>query len=215
MNIYHYHPVTCEYINTGNVKLDPIGKKPLIPANATLTQPPEVNINQVPLFVNGNWIVATDYRGYVGYDVVGAMHEITEIATEPDSTWTTTPPFILSDAQAIKIAEINAATRLTIVSGFTSDALGTTHLYQSEQEDQLNLAGIAGNGQDRVFKCSSDDGVTWSYQMHTAAQLNQVASDGIDFKTAALVAGESAKNQVRALTDTATQETIDAIEVVY
>lgn len=142
-----------------------------------------------------------------------AQTKVYDSATETVNDYI--PTFILSDAQAIKIAEINASTKLVIVSGFASDALGASHLYQSEQEDQLNLAGIAGNGQDRVFKCSSDNGVTWSYQMHTAAQLNQVASDGIDFKTAALVAGETAKNQVRNLPEAATQDDIDAIEVVY
>lgn len=68
MNIYHYDKQAKEYLYTSIAEKDPAETKlkgefvPLVPANATLTKPPETNENQVACFINENWVIMSDYR---------------------------------------------------------------------------------------------------------------------------------------------------------
>ena len=81
-----------------------------------------------------------------------------------------------------KIKELNDRAEKEIISGFTSNALGSEHLYQSEPTDQLNLIGIVQTAQltnsNQLFKCSADNGKTWDYVEHTPEQLTKVLEDG-------------------------------------
>lgn len=73
-----------------------------------------------------------------------------------------------------------------IVSGFASAALGTTYYYDSTIEDQLNLVGAAQEanltGQSLYYGCRATPGGRKQYLLHTPAQLQQVLSDGKDYK---------------------------------
>lgn len=68
MNIYHYDRNTKEYLFTGIADANPLETKlkgefvPLVPANATLIEPPETTKNQVACFINETWIIKPDYR---------------------------------------------------------------------------------------------------------------------------------------------------------
>lgn len=69
MNIYNFNKETKEYLSTVPAEADPEASKiqgvfvPLLPANSTLTPPPEYNKeNQIPVFENNNWIIKSDYR---------------------------------------------------------------------------------------------------------------------------------------------------------
>ncbi len=68
MYIYNYDETTKEYLNNTEADKDPIQSEiigdfvPLIPANATLTEPPLFEENQIPVFENGEWIIKPDYR---------------------------------------------------------------------------------------------------------------------------------------------------------
>lgn len=68
----------------------------------------------------------------------------------------------------------------SIKSGFESNALGSTHTYQSDRDDQLNLIGAIASGEDTLFKCF--DGSAWSYKNHTPQQLKAVINDGKQVK---------------------------------
>jgi len=61
-NIYNYHPITKEYLSTTVADLDPILKKPMLPAYATYDKPPSIIEGQVVLF-NDGWKVKQDIRG--------------------------------------------------------------------------------------------------------------------------------------------------------
>lgn len=72
MDIYHYHPVTGEFLkphdsfkNPSKARIEPIKKKPLIPANATNIAVPPVNDNEAAIFNKENqaWDVVPDFRG--------------------------------------------------------------------------------------------------------------------------------------------------------
>ena len=64
MQIYHYHPVTNEYLGTGNADPEPLDKDNwLVPAHATEKEPPTLSDNQAAVFNGSDWEVKTDYRG--------------------------------------------------------------------------------------------------------------------------------------------------------
>lgn len=85
-----------------------------------------------------------------------------------------------------KISELSMACENEIVSGFDSKALGASHKYQSDRDDQSNLIGVAVAGNGGLFKCSEDGGVTWEYKDHTHEQIMQVIQDGKEMKLSAL-----------------------------
>ena len=61
MKIYHYNPVTGEYMGEGIADLSPEDMKRfkkevwLIPANATSISPPPAETGKIRLFINGQW----------------------------------------------------------------------------------------------------------------------------------------------------------------
>lgn len=68
MYIYNYDENTKEYLNKVEADKDPLQSKivgrfvPLVPANATLTEPPLFEENQIPVFENEEWVIKLDYR---------------------------------------------------------------------------------------------------------------------------------------------------------
>lgn len=108
-----------------------------------------------------------------------------------------------------KIKYINSECTKQITSGFTSLALDgtTTYYYQSEEIDQLNLIGLVVSGVDDAIKCSTD-GITYSYVLHTSAQIKQVLDDGKAYKIAQLTKANDLKVLANAAT---TQADLDVI----
>ena len=118
----------------------------------------------------------------------------------------------LEEIKTSKISEINGKCKQEIISGFTSSALGSEHIYESEQTDQLNLIGVVTAGQDDYFKCGVTDAngnVTWNYELHTIAQLQQVLVDGKTHKQGLLQKANTLKAQVTGAT---TIKDVEAIE---
>lgn len=92
---------------------------------------------------------------------------------------------ILKTASESKKEQLNSECEAMIVSGFTSNALGTAHRYQSDITDQMNLIGAEATGKDMDFKSGTenpDGSITWEWKPHTAVQLKQVLDDGSDYK---------------------------------
>jgi len=118
---------------------------------------------------------------------------------------------ILKRSKKSKTNEINTACAKEITNSFNSDALGDTHIYQSEQTDQLNLIGVVTAGQDDYFKCGVTDAngnVTWNYEKHTIAQLQQVLKDGKAVAQTLLQKANTLKQQVAEAT---TVEDVEAV----
>ncbi len=93
----------------------------------------------------------------------------------------------LAEAKLARIEEVRSKTRSLIVAGFSSAALGTPHVYPSNETDQQNLAanilsamlpGVS-EGWTTLQLCADAAGV-WTYRAHTQAQIVAV---GIDAKT--------------------------------
>lgn len=88
----------------------------------------------------------------------------------------------LKAAKESKKAELNNACDANLLS-FESDALGETHTYDAELEDQLNLMGLVIAGVDSFYRCYKTDtnGEIVGFKenkAHTAAQLKKVYADG-------------------------------------
>ncbi len=117
----------------------------------------------------------------------------------------------LDELKTSKLSHINTSCEAAIVGGFTSSALGSVHIYQSDRDDQINLMGLVTAGADDLLKCGVDDGngnITWDWKQHTTAQLKAVFDDGALFKKQQLIKANTLKAQVSAAT---TAEELDGI----
>lgn len=113
---------------------------------------------------------------------------------------------LLKEAKQNKLNEINTACEESIVSGFTSSTLGSTHTYQSDRDDQSNLLGLNLANKDTLLKCN--DGNTWGYKPHTASQIKDVFDAGVTHKETNLLKAHQLKLQVQSAT---TVEEIEGI----
>ena len=90
-----------------------------------------------------------------------------------------------ADVQAAKIAFLTASCAAQIVGGYQSSALGSVHTYPGKPTDQINMLGsvtaslLPGLATDwqTPFWCADEAGA-WSFQMHTAAQIQAAGADG-------------------------------------
>lgn len=119
----------------------------------------------------------------------------------------------LVEVKKAKIEELKAACRNTIVAGFKSAALGSDHWYDGNIEDQINIMGAAAAGMDLPFRCTPLDASgnptgPKQFFTHTAAQLQQVYQDGVNFKLAQLQKLDGLKTQVE---QAATEAEVNAV----
>lgn len=106
--------------------------------------------------------------------------------TYTDSTFAPPAPS-LDDARATVLRALESGCAATILQGFRSTALGDTYRYPSKPTDQSNLQAsvlaslFPGLAEDWTtpFWCQDTTG-TWAYRPHTAAQIQQVGTDGKD-----------------------------------
>ncbi len=97
--------------------------------------------------------------------------------------------------QQDKSAELNRAAEKAITGGFNSDALGSTHQYSSQLDDQLNLTGAILRGLDMPYACRDEQGVK-AFRLHTAEQLRQVGDDFTLYKLQLLQHANELKQQL-------------------
>lgn len=64
MTIYNYSRDTGEFTGASLADKSPLESGVFhVPANATITEPPETGENEVALFIDGAWRIESDYRG--------------------------------------------------------------------------------------------------------------------------------------------------------
>lgn len=100
-----------------------------------------------------------------------------------------------ADLHQNKVMEINTACEAEITSGFWSAALGESHRYSSQLDDQLNLTGVILQGLDNLYACRDLRGVK-EFRPHTAKQLRQVGDDFTMFKLQLLQKANGLKQQL-------------------
>ncbi|CAD2261557.1 hypothetical protein PSEUDT2_04174 [Stutzerimonas stutzeri] len=109
-----------------------------------------------------------------------------------------------------RTSSINRACEAAITAGFTSDALGTPHVYSSQLDDQLNLTGAVLRGLDMPYACRDEQGVK-EFRLHTAEQLRQVGDDFTLYKLQLLQHANALKQQLDAALDAGDLAALEAI----
>lgn len=114
----------------------------------------------------------------------------------------------LTDAQNARISELNSKCNMTILSGFSSSALGVSHNYDFNEEAQRNLSGrLSLINADPNYPASFSWKTTDSGIMtHTKEQFIQLCVDADTFKNNQVSKYWNLKAQVN-LTTTVTNVT--------
>jgi hypothetical protein len=208
--VYVYDPETGESLGAYKAQESPLDPGVyLIPEHSSVVAPPAVPAGYVAVFTDGAWVAEEDHRGAIVYDqTTGSAQEITAIGSIPAGCAFTPPPPTLLQAQSEQIAKLSAACQAQIYAGFQSSALGAAHTYPAKDKDQANLSGsvvasllpnLPANW-TTPFWCEDGNGA-WAFVPHTAAQIQQVGSDGKDAIVAALGKNANLAAQVMAASD--------------
>ncbi|MGL2526128.1 hypothetical protein ACOWNS_05645 [Helicobacter pylori] len=133
-----------------------------------------------------------DEMGFTGsFEVIDNAIHLNIITTENE---TPTKDQILEKLKEITLKkkkqelekEISAICKEKILKGFTSEVLGSAHVYDLTLEDQMNLQALIVAGIDSVFRCAevSNDGVVSdkTYKNHTKAQILKLSQEALKFK---------------------------------
>jgi hypothetical protein len=91
----------------------------------------------------------------------------------------------IDQLKANKTAELAGACANTIVSGYSSEALGTSHFYPSKTTDQINMMGSVTSSLlpslpadwSTPFWCADENG-EWAFRDHSPSQIQQAGADG-------------------------------------
>ena len=95
MDVYHYSPLTKEYV--GSTPADPDPEEPgrfLIPGFATTIPPKALNVGFANVFdtTSKTWLTVQDHRGETWYDITGKETEIAGLGDPADQGLLKTPP---------------------------------------------------------------------------------------------------------------------------
>ena len=171
------------------------------------------------LIIQGSKVVGTatdEYTGPEQFITAPADFDITRMADYVFASGVVTvTPSGLDWTKAQQIALLTAACAAAITAGFTSSALGSAYTYPSQMTDQANLSAnvlsslLPGlpTAWTTMQLCQDPSGV-WSYVNHTAAQIQQVGTDGKAAILSALVKKNSLVEQVNAASTAAAVEAI-------
>jgi hypothetical protein len=190
VNVHNYDATSKEYIGSTPARMDPLDGTPLVPANATLIDPPNVVVtDQVACFIDKAWVMLDDNRGII-YNKITRLSQVlnqlgdipvefTPIEPPPRGIWDENSGVWIENLEEVKaaaIVEIKAQTSALIQGGVTSRALGTIHEYPTGITDQMNLTAVVLSGNAAMFWCKDEGGI-WARRLHTAEQIAQVGED--------------------------------------
>lgn len=195
-----------------------------LPSNAVqLAEPlPDPNPGHAWALVAGEPQQLSDHRGKVYSTSNGAEHQHDALGELPPGLTKLPRPSaacLWSGEAWVKdcaylhtaqTAEINRLCEANITGGFWSSALGESHLYASQFDDQLNLTGVILRGLDSPFACRDSQGRK-AFLPHTFAQLRQVGDDFIFYKLQLLQKANQLKQSLDAALAKRDAEAIEAV----
>lgn len=121
----------------------------------------------------------------------------------------------LKEVKEKKIDDINKSCDKAIVSGFTSEALGSKHFYYSTLEEQSTLNSLINLGVDNQFKAqkitlvdqveTKENRIAYS---HTIQQLRSILADGFTHIASQVAKKDILETQINNAT------TIDEVEAI-
>ena len=136
--------------------------------------------------------------------------------TETEANALRNPPLTVAQAQQAQLAIVGAACAAAITGGFQSSALGKAYTYPSTQNDQANLnanvvssllPGLPANW--TTLQICGDTNGKWGYMPHTAAQIQQVGTDGKAAILGCLTKNAGLQAQIAAATTVAAVQSIN------
>jgi hypothetical protein len=145
--VYLFDPVTGAYTGIGNAQLSPLDEPGtyLTPVHSTVTAPPVVAVNQVAVFVSGEWSLQPDYRGLMVYNQAdNSTLIVTAIGVLPAGyALTPPPPAQLLAAQTVQLALVNAAYNTVMQQpvSYTTKA-AVTEAFDADSQSINNLANM-------------------------------------------------------------------------
>jgi hypothetical protein len=231
MNLHHFDPVTRIYTHTTQAPASPLEEGQFLSvAFATTSQLPTIPdghiVKRTGTSAEGDgWQLIEDNRGNVWDTTTKTQTTHTELGPLPagltqrqpntfdswnGSEWAYDVTLEIAATLPTVIAAVNAACKAGIEAGFTSDALGETHSYESELEDQLNLSGNIQRAKDVPQKCRNSLGIV-DYRMHTPTQIHQVGEDLAVHKMAHLLKAKTLKDSAQAAADANDLATLQSI----
>lgn len=98
------------------------------------------------------------------------------------------PKVDLEQARAAWLEEVKCLVDTRLLGGFTSEALGTAHAYDSALTDQLNLNSLLSLGVGGMLNCRLLTSDTKTWVDHTPEQVRQVVVDWTSYRQTTLQA---------------------------
>lgn len=159
--VYNYHPVTGEFLNQGVADESPLEPGVLlIPANATLSPPPQEGVHQVAVFAAGAWSLVADYRGQL-YWLDGVERQIFELGVRPpDGSTPQKPAVALPTLAATKDALMDSVDNYisAIYSRFTR--FETEYVQREAAARAFKSVGYAGDAGVWVMAFATSAGMS-------------------------------------------------------
>ncbi|RKP50503.1 hypothetical protein [Trinickia fusca] len=113
---------------------------------------------------------------------------------------------LLATAQSTQTVELTQACANAIISGFTSNALGSAYIYPSTVTDQANQNTVADCPSGGLLWCESNG--AWAFRQHTQAQAQAVVTSFASWLN-------HCQSQLIALTTKVnTATSVDAVEAI-
>lgn len=227
--LYHYDDKGL-FISQTEARMNPLEPDvPLVPANATLLEPPAIFAYEIAKFENDHWETISDYRGWRYYTSVDGEQLISDVNVTPpdgslelntddgviqneDGTWRLkTADDHLNDLKQSKINELRLVTNAAINSGFESAALGANHYYDSEQYNIDWIQSVVVADEDTLITCDDLQGDVDSKQprRHTPEQSLRVLKNGMVLLLAHKTRFRDLRGTVNAASDESEVENIN------
>ena len=91
--LYNCNPKNGALLQSSVARIDPLDGTPMVPRNATLVEPPNVQANEIAVWDGKSWSVDPDHRGTEYWLADGTHQTITEIGVvPPESALNAAPP---------------------------------------------------------------------------------------------------------------------------
>lgn len=104
-NIHNFDAETGAYLSTAKARLDPLDRKPMVPANATLIAPPAQKEGMVRVFNGDAWAQVEDHRGKTYWLADKSEHVVENLGPMPAGALNEAPIPSLDERKEAAIAQ--------------------------------------------------------------------------------------------------------------
>ncbi|MGR3486034.1 MAG: hypothetical protein ACU0BF_11865, partial [Paracoccaceae bacterium] len=125
----------------------PIEGRPLIPAHATTTPPPETGAHEAAVWDGAAWSVVADHRGAVYWTADGARHRIDALGeTPPDDALDAPPPPPVAEQLADALGRVEAMHEAALVAATGGATVAARDTWPAKEAAARALLDGAASG---------------------------------------------------------------------